>query len=372
MLRYGKAMAHRGHMVTLMRQGQQRLLPATEHRNGVEIVTMPRLGGDLYFPKSVRPNDIAARCWHVLRRRYDVHHAFQEFESVALPWLMSRRLKRARLHVYDADDLWVDGGYLKTESDHRGIWRWHYRNVAKIERITRRQSDGMTVVSDFLRNRAIAFGMPTERILLLRPGIETQTLPPATRMAARRRWRLPDDVAVLTFVGFGQQDIGEVLAICAALRHRDIDFRLLMVGPRPLGIEAQLQDLKISDRVTITGALAPDDVAPTLAAADIAILPYPETLLNIARWPTKLSDYLAAGLPTLVGPAGEVGHEVRALGAGERYSFPAEAATFVARWLGHPEALKAMQNNALQAANDQYAIERQAEALESFYSRLMQ
>lgn len=371
LLRYGTALSKRGHQVTLLRQGQQVWFPQVEWRDNLRILIMPRLRGDRWLPKSLRPNDILFRCIHVLRERYDVHHAFQEFENVAWPWQLSRRLQRARLHIYDADDLWVDGGYLKTESDHQGIWRWHYRRVANIERQTRVCADGMTVVSEFLRERAIAMGMPANNILLLRPGIAIQSSSIAQRQAVRERWRVPAQTPVLAFTGFGQQDIHEVIQICQLLAIRNIDFYFVLIGPDGAGAATALKQAGLDTRATITGALPAVSVNALLAGADIALLPYPDNLLNRSRWPTKLSDYLAAGLPVLAGPAGNLATQLEQLGAGAGYTDIESAVTTLLAWLQNPEQLLKMRNRALAAAQEHYNIDVQAACLEKFYLDLL-
>lgn len=371
LLRYGSALSKRGHQVTLVRQGEQVWLPQVEWRGDLRILVTPRLRGDRWLPKSLRPNDLLVRCAHIAQETYDVHHAFQEFENVAWPWYLSRRLRRARLHIYDADDLWVDGGYLKTEADHQGLWRWHYRRVAAIERQTRQQADGMTVVSDFLQSRAVAMGMPADRILLLRPGVAAPAVNPKQRGKQRARWGIPPQTPVLAFTGFGQQDILEAVLICQALAARGGDFYFLLIGPDAGGAGAALQRAGLAERTTITGAVPADQVADMLAAADIALLPYPESLLNRSRWPTKVGDYLAAGLPVLVGPAGNVAAELESLGAGRGYTTSDQAAEIVKAWLANPSQVLEMRQHALAAAQTHYNIDRQAEHLENFYLSLM-
>ena len=43
-----------------------------------------------------------------------------------------------------------------------------------------------------------------------------------------------------------------------------------------------------------------------LPAADIFLLPYPNKIVNVGRWPNKIGDYMAVGRPTVANPVGEL------------------------------------------------------------------
>lgn len=62
----------------------------------------------------------------------------------------------------------------------------------------------------------------------------------------------------------------------------------------------------LTDNVLITGFI-PYDLFPLyMSASDIFLLPYPDTLYNWGRWPSKISDYLAIGRPIITNPVGDI------------------------------------------------------------------
>ena len=369
-LRYGQALVERGHQVTIIRSSNRRWVPTKQQRDGVEIIEMPRFVGDRFLPKTLRPNDLLLRIIHVLTHHYDVHHAYQEFENTAWPWFLSRRLKRARIHVYDSDDLWTDGGYLGDPNTKKGLGGWHYSNVRRLESSTRTLADGMTVVSQALWDRAVAHGADPRRLLLLRPAIACDT-GPTSQNKGRQSLGIDPEAPLLVFPGFGQQDLLDCIDVLATVRKNHPSAHLLIIGPRnPHALQGRTTSEQ-QDAMTFTGRVAPEEVSNFLAMADFAILPYPDTPINRYRWPTKLSDYCAAGLPVLCGPAGEVGAFLESEQCGAVFRTPDEAAQTVDRWLNDPAQRRKMAQAALQLAENSLNLALQADALETFYLALL-
>jgi glycosyltransferase involved in cell wall biosynthesis len=79
-------------------------------------------------------------------------------------------------------------------------------------------------------------------------------------------------------------------------------------------------ELGLADVVTFTGLVAHDAVPRYLAAADIAVVPYPLMVDDLWLSPLKLFEYMASGRPILFGSQG--GEAVRELtDAGGALSF---------------------------------------------------
>jgi glycosyltransferase involved in cell wall biosynthesis len=84
---------------------------------------------------------------------------------------------------------------------------------------------------------------------------------------------------------------------------------LLVLGEGPLGEESELDELLagagLSEYAVFTGWVEAEHLPGYLAAADAAIFPCDDTLLNRVRHPAKLVDLLAAGLPVVADAVGQ-------------------------------------------------------------------
>ena len=105
------ALGRRGHSVSIVRGGMQRLVPLSEQAPGVTIWAFPRLWGSSLFHLGTRmPWDLAARVALQVPRRFDVVHGFTHHLNALFPALAGRWVNPAALIVGDRDDLWTQGG----------------------------------------------------------------------------------------------------------------------------------------------------------------------------------------------------------------------------------------------------------------------
>jgi glycosyltransferase involved in cell wall biosynthesis len=127
------------------------------------------------------------------------------------------------------------------------------------------------------------------------------------RSATRRELGVPPDALVVGLVGSlawsRRRSYCYGLELIRALRQsaRD-DLRILIVGDgdgyRRLG---RLAGSDLGSRVLLPGAVPRERVLEMLCAMDVASLPQSLDEVGAVRYTTKLSEYLAAGLPVVTG-----------------------------------------------------------------------
>jgi glycosyltransferase involved in cell wall biosynthesis len=86
------------------------------------------------------------------------------------------------------------------------------------------------------------------------------------------------------------------------------DARLVLVGDGTtrLDMEAHAKDLGITQSVQFTGLLPHADVPKYIAAADIAVVPYPSLKDTIWLSPLKLFEYMASGKAIVASGVGQL------------------------------------------------------------------
>jgi glycosyltransferase involved in cell wall biosynthesis len=168
------------------------------------------------------------------------------------------------------------------------------------ERLLCARSAGFIGWSPYLVGRALTFRAPRA---MTAPNWAHGAPPGNGRRAVRSRLGIPDDAIVFGIVGSLQWDrrhaycYGAELVRAAARVHRQ-DLHVLVVGAGD-GQE-RLQALvggAGGAPVHLTGAVPRDEVAAHLAAMDVASLPQSVDGVGAFRYTTKISEYIAAGLP---------------------------------------------------------------------------
>lgn len=123
---------------------------------------------------------------------------------------------------------------------------------------------------------------------------------PVARARVRSTLGLSEETPVLLFAGsFARYDMDAALRFLRALR-RLSDARFLLLTRSPAKeVLAQAQHLGLHE-VTLHRAATPEEVPAYLAACDLAVSYLQRWRSSIATCPTKVGEYLAAGLPTAV------------------------------------------------------------------------
>lgn len=257
---------------------------------------------------------IALGTYLAWRHRIDVVHA-----RVHVPAAMAlaiRRLSRAEI-VFDIR------GLMAEEYVDAGTWRegsLPFRLTKWVEQHTLAVAVGAVILTE--RGRRIVFGEPGTTTASGGPvvvipscaDVEAIVAAAGERDAVRSRLGL-GDAPVLAYVGkFSTWYMAaEIAAFAAALHRRDDRWRLLVVTQSPHHlILDELASAGMPPSAATVTTCGPNEVGAHLHAADAAIsfiLPSPS---KAASSPTKIGEYLAAGLPVVVSAGvGDVDELVR-------------------------------------------------------------
>ncbi len=246
----------------------------------------------------------------------DVVHAFKPIAYAGAAGALltaAARLPGPRPRVvFDADDWEGTGGWA--DLDRRPAWqRWL---IDRQERWNLRHCDGLTVASRQLAALALALGAKQEKVHYLPNGVEAVSGPPTVlaRAAARDRLGLGSSPIVLLYTRFAEYPVAQVVRLLRQVVAVRPDVRLLVVGRGLRGEEKELARslaaASLQDSVLPAGWIEPESLPVYLTAADIAIYPFADTLVNRTKCPAKLVELLAAGLPVVAERVGQTGEYV--------------------------------------------------------------
>jgi glycosyltransferase involved in cell wall biosynthesis len=257
----------------------------------------PRPGGDpearlLQFNSTMiaaAEAAMAGKPGRLLYQRYSVHN----WTGVAV----ARRFGLPFVLEYNGPEVWVARHWARPLR--------HPELAERIERLNLAAADLVTVVSEPLRQRLLAQGVPDRRILVNPNGVDLERFAPALDGAAVRARHELEGRTVIGFIGtFGPWHGVETLAEAfASLLARRPDLRartrLLLIGDgvRLPAVRDLLQRRDRLHAAVLTG-LVPQAEGPSyLAACDIVALPTMPNLDGSPFFgsPTKLFEYMAMG-----------------------------------------------------------------------------
>jgi glycosyltransferase involved in cell wall biosynthesis len=264
----------------------------SERGIGVEVVTYgdPEAGpdGDPFAVRRVaRDRPLPARYGayaRAVRRaaaRADLVFA-QDPLSAGVPATAGARWARRPLALKVVGDLaweiaddrgWVADGVAAFQAKRYGA---RVEALRAVQRRVARAAERVIVPSRYVERIVAGWGVRAQRLHVVPNGVPPLAAPLPSREAARAELGLPGSSFVIASVGrlIALKRFELLIAALGLLRGRVPDPRLVLAGagPREDALRAHAAGQGLSDRVRLTGRLAPADVRRLLRAADVFAL----------------------------------------------------------------------------------------------------
>ncbi|MGH2538637.1 MAG: glycosyltransferase family 4 protein, partial [Candidatus Promineifilaceae bacterium] len=222
-----------------------------------------------------------------------------------------------------------------------------------------------------------AWRVDEAKIVVLPNGVDTQLFS-ANSDGRRVRERLGlGEAPVVAFVGAFQpwHGVEKLVASFAQVVSELPDAHLLLVGDgraRP-EIEREIEAQRLEAAVSITGLVAQSRVPELLAAADVAVLPYPQLPKELWFSPLKLYEYMGAGKAIVASRSGQIA-EVIEDGQNGVLVAPGDVpalAQAIARLLRDPAERDKLGANARQTALERHSWAEHTRRLEDVYRSVL-
>ena len=301
-----RSLVRRGHQVTILLPPYDN--PAESGRSweadGVRLENMVLPRDDLRRRLTV-PLRMARRA---VQLGAEVVHVFKPIAYSGLTALHLRLFSRRPL-VLDTDD-WEGTGGWNEVNPYPPLWK---RFFAWQERWTARHADAVTVASRTLQTQVWGFGVEPERVIYLPNGPDPRLrgLYPvgAERIAQVRAALGVGDAPLALYLGHIPHGSDMDLAVDAFARvaAQLPQARLVIAGEGEgrAALQAYVREKGLSGRVLFPGWIERDQAPFYMAAADITVNPYRDTLINRAKCAGKVVTAMAVGRAVISTRVGE-------------------------------------------------------------------
>lgn len=368
-----KHLVQRGHRVSLIVIADRRKFGIVESQwDGVRLIETPdllwgrlRSGWDLW--------DLLNRLLYLNRDQgpYDLVHCFETRPATIHPALFYCRRFMLPL-VTDWNDWWGRGGLLEVN---RPAW---YRLLlggleTYYEEAFRKRGKGATVISSALKQRATRLGVPADRICHIPGGALPDFFRNRPKEACRKRMGMPLSDFILGFSSMDSHlDLDIIMRAMSLVTERYPGVKLIITGKPSEATIRLTRSFGIERNIHLTGFLPYEEMPWVLGCADAFVLPFPETVYNVGRWPNKVCEYISLGRPTISNPVGDIktlfeNHEIGLLAD----RTPADFANKIICLLENPENANRLGENARHLAETEYDWKVLIVRLEDFYYKLL-
>ena len=285
-----RGLVERGHEVILMagpETGPEGSLWKKAEQSGADLIKVGKLR------RAVRPLSDWAAVRQIRGILQDLRPDIVHTHSSKAGILAREAARRARvpLIVHTIHGM----SFNRTQSTIvRGLYRHLECRAGKV-------TDAFISVADAMTDQAVDAGLaPRDRFTTIYSGMQTSLFAPdpQRRCRVRARWGVQDDEVIVGTIArlFDHKGYEEILQALPAVVERVPRIRFVWVGDgaNRQRYERQLQQLGLSDRVYLTGLIAPEDVAAQIDGFDI--------VLHASRWeglPRAIVQGLLAGKPAI-------------------------------------------------------------------------
>jgi glycosyltransferase involved in cell wall biosynthesis len=373
----------RGHQVTVLCTSKNRFRTTVSTEKGVRLIETPALFSGRYIMTRLcgmygwGALDILGRYREIRHGRYDIVHTFEHHLHVALPVYLAGR-KRVPVLVADWCDHYGKGGFREYEYSPYRLSRLYtllgfpFRMLMDyLEGSLRRRADAVTVISTFLKQRALHAGVSAEKIVLIPGSAEIQTIQPQLPHIARRKLGLDEYGNYVLFFGAGQFDVDFSLSAFARVLQQVPNARFIVAGKTDEAVTRKSNELGIQDQVIQTGWIDDEQLNDWLACADVCLLPMKDNPPNHARWPNKIGFYMAAARPVVTTGVNDIEELIESsdIGLVSRVD-PQEFADRILYLFTHRQLALEMGQRARRVAENEFALTIHGAELERLYFKL--
>jgi glycosyltransferase involved in cell wall biosynthesis len=314
--------------------------------------------------------------WRLFRmtmgEKPDLVHLFKPKGYSGLAAILLLLLRKAGLRlppvILDTDD-WEGRGGMNDILDYSPLEK---RVFAAQEQWLLKNADAVTVASRGLEEQASCMGIPPERILYL-PNCVTATSRGDAVKIRKRLGIKTDEPVLLLYTRFFEFDQEFLYKIFEEVWRRLPTVRFLVIGKGRYGegerlmLEARCRGF--AESIIMAGWVEPAEIPDYLAAGDVAIYPFAETLVNRCKCPAKLTELLMAEVPVIGNRVGQVAEYIQDAVSGILCN-PGDWETMAAKsleLLAHQERRRALGRAGRQHLTERFNWHEYAGYLEKFY-----
>ena len=369
----GKHLVERGHKVTLMVTADERKFGTVESEwDGVRVIEAP----DLLWGKlrsGWDPWALLNRSAYLRREQpgYDLVHCFETRPTTIHPALVYAKKHNLPL-LSDWNDWFGRGGIIEALRP-----RWYQFLFGGFETYYEETfhplCDGTTTISTALARRAGGLGIPSERLCYLPGGAIPEIHLNRSKAECRSRFGLPLETPMLGFASADSHlDMDLALAALALVARALPTVKLILTGHVHPSVMKLAAGYGVEANILQTGFVPREDLPWWLGCADVFLLPFPETVYNVGRWPNKVGLYMSLERPVVTNPYGDI----KALIEDHQVGLAADAtaedfAEKIITLLEHPEFARQLGHNGRKAAETAYNWKSLVVRLEEFYARIL-
>ena len=241
-----------------------------------------------------------------LGRWADIIHIQKCHHYASIPAVAAAYFNRKPLH-YDWDDweemIWYESCGRNRYSRFIGV------SFKILERSLPVLSDTISVSSEYLKKLVLNLGVKEENIFSVPVGADLEQFhPDINGYRIKKKYNITGPLILYVGQLHGAQYIDLFIKAINIVLHKKPGVFFMIVGEGFMEnwLRELVVELGIEDKVIFTGSIPHHKIPEYIAAADICVAPFRDTLVTRCKSPLKIVEYLASGKAVVASNVGEV------------------------------------------------------------------
>lgn len=274
--------------------------------SGVTIYSFPD-----FIPKSLQEKgfgclSVFLKIWMILKMKFDVvqtdtGHRPSSGLAVAVYKLFHPNV----ISIAEWWDFFGKGGLYDSRPLMGKLVLGTYDRL--FENLNKKRADGVVALSSYTQNRALDLGIDKKRTKVIHGGAEVEKIPYVNdNTSIKKKYGFREDAFVFAFIGLVGHEVSDVLPFLEAMKSLKQNHNIQWFTTGGYLSDTIKQEYSVGDELIEFGWIDYNVYTELISCADSFLLIQRDNLQNLARWPNKLGDYMAAGRPTLCNTVGEI------------------------------------------------------------------
>ena len=304
-------------------------------------------------------------------KKYDIVYVSSPPLFVGVIGLWLKKIFKKTKFVFEVRDLWPNSAIQLGELKSRVLIKFS----EKLEYAIYKSADNIITISEHMKNAIVKRDIITDKIITIHNGTDfnykiVELLDP--KIEIFQKFKNKKVILYAGNIGIAQ-NLDIILKSAELLKNKN-EYYFLIVGEGPR--RKELENVKVYrnlDNLEFIGEVCRDKIPYYLAQADCGIVSLRKLPLFHGALPSKIFDYMACGLPILVGIDGEAKELIETSKTGLYYQ-PENAQNLVEKiqeLLSDDQVLKIFSKNAVDFVKQNFTRKKQAEKLEKKLLKLV-
>jgi hypothetical protein len=239
---------------------------------------------------------------YILNKKYEIVQSDGHLPSSVLPCIIHRLFFGSK-YIVEWWDFFGNGGMNDLMPWWYKISLGKYNKWAEIH--SKKKTDGVIVLSDFTKKRALEIGISKNKILILHGGADIESIKYIDNKYNRGKYGLPSNSLIFCTIGINDMEVDDIKPFLLAFNElkNQYDIKWFSTGNR-LSKDI-IKRYEIGNEYYEFGWVNYSEYSELLSCADVFLCLLENTNINKARWPNKLGDYFASGRMIMANCVGE-------------------------------------------------------------------